>query len=893
MELVNGISITQYCDEQHLTPKERLELFVPICQAIQHAHQKGIIHRDLKPGNILVAEYDHRAVPKVIDFGVAKATSQTLTDKTMFTQLGQIVGTLEYMSPEQAKRNQLDVDTRSDIYSLGVLLYELLTGDTPFDRQRLRSAAFDEMLRIIREEEPSKPSTKVSSSQSLPSIAAHRRIEPSRLGSTIRGELDWIVMKALEKDRARRYETASKFAEDVQHYLNDEPVVACPPSAAYRFRKFARRHRGSLIAAAVVAAFLLSGVVAATTYALQQRELANQRAALVREREQARRETESQLYNALLRQSAALRQSRRIGYRSEVLKSLHEAVALDVPETDLDEIRDQVLACLGDPVGMAPIQTPSNARIRLPAPPDALKKHLPPPFRTFEGKMRARWAMTHDGTTLAVCARGGVALYDTKGASLGTAKSMLGTVTNLAFSADGRFLAAGCDEGAIVWSVPGLQVRTFFRGTSNVKSVALSSSGALLATESNSTEIRSVASNRLLFSIERSGAAHELEFSADGELLLGIQEGEVKVGWNVKSTREKKHARGHRGAVTGVAFSPDDRTLASSSKDGTVRIWDAETGRSLHVCTAQQAKVEEVAYHPDGTLLASGEWSDTPIRLWDPQTGEQLTQASNVSVPDPENPNRLIAVPGPIWQLSFGPGGKYLLATGDGGAAAWAIQRDSQKIRLERFATIPLKMCRGMAVHPSGLEVILGSDRGIYRYDLLRADGPHPLQVPGNGPKGFKFYEGGRYMTFATSEDVLGIWDWDKAAVARMTKTKVWAGRLVITDDGRWAVMQDGSWRGSIVDLRAEEKLLSLPPEAGSIWNIACTRDGRRLAFGTTDGTIAIWDLVEVRSVLRDFNISIPADVSEPAKHRPLTETQLRQIVSMNMRVTRVVTASP
>jgi hypothetical protein len=269
MELVKGIPITTYCDEKQFSLRQRLELFLPVCQAVQHAHQKGVIHRDIKPTNVLVAEYDSHAVPKVIDFGVAKATAQKLTERTMFTEFGQLVGTFEYMSPEQAKLNQLDIDTRSDIYSLGVLLYELLTGETPFDRKRLHSAAFDEMLRIIREEEPPKPSTRLFASDALPSIAANRDIDPAHLRKQLRGELDWIAMKCLEKERGRRYETASSVAMDVQRYLNDESVEASPPSATYRLRKFAWRYRGPLAATALAIIALFAATVFSSWQAVQ------------------------------------------------------------------------------------------------------------------------------------------------------------------------------------------------------------------------------------------------------------------------------------------------------------------------------------------------------------------------------------------------------------------------------------------------------------------------------------------------------------------------------------------------------------------------------------------------------------------------------------------------
>ncbi len=261
MDLVKGLPITEYCDRARLAPRVRLALFLDVCRAVQHAHQKGIIHRDIKPSNVLVALQDGAPVVKVIDFGIAKALGQQLTDKTIVTGFAQMIGTPLYMAPEQAALSIVDVDTRSDIYSLGVLLYELMTGATPFDKERFDRAGFDELRRIIRDEEPPRPSARLSSlGQAATVVSAHRQCDPKRLCQLLRGELDWIVMKALSKERNRRYDTAGSLADDVERYLSGGVVSACPPSTWYRFRKLAKRHRASVVAVAAAATALVAGV---------------------------------------------------------------------------------------------------------------------------------------------------------------------------------------------------------------------------------------------------------------------------------------------------------------------------------------------------------------------------------------------------------------------------------------------------------------------------------------------------------------------------------------------------------------------------------------------------------------------------------------------------------
>ena len=368
MELVRGVPITEYCDRNNLAVRKRLDLFVLVCHAVQHAHQKGIIHRDIKPSNVLVTLSDGRPVPKVIDFGVAKAIDQQLTPETLFTRFAEMIGTPLYMSPEQAEMSSLDIDTRADIYSLGVLLYELLTGSTPFDKERLRLAAFDEIRRIIREEEPPKPSTRISTlGPTCSAVAAHRLVDPNHLGQLIRGELDWIVMKTLEKDRTQRYETANGLAMDVQRDLADEPVEACPPSRTYRVRKFVRRHRGPVFASVAVLLAMVAGIVGTTwgmltatdakaeaVQAAKETKIAlSDKVAALAAAQNSERTRSEQLWQSLVAQARALRLSHRSGQRFQSLETLGQATqlarTLNLPAANFHELRNAVIAALAVP----------------------------------------------------------------------------------------------------------------------------------------------------------------------------------------------------------------------------------------------------------------------------------------------------------------------------------------------------------------------------------------------------------------------------------------------------------------------------------------------------------------------------------------------------------------
>jgi WD40 repeat protein/serine/threonine protein kinase len=870
MELIRGVPITGFCDQTHLPVRERLGLFVNVCQAVQHAHQKGIIHRDLKPTNVLVTLHDDKAVVKVIDFGVAKALGQELTDKTLFTGFAQMVGTPLYMSPEQAQMSGLDVDTRSDVYSLGVLLYELLTGTTPCDRQRFRTAGYDEIRRIIREEEPPKPSTRISTlGQAAATVSANRRSDPKRLGQLFRGELDWIVMKALEKDRNRRYESASAFAADVQRYLDDEPVQACPPSRWYRFRRLARRHKAVLAAVSVVVGAVVLAIISLVGAVTV---LAASNAEVQAEQQQTKKAlTGEKAANENLRQAMA-REER---VRSFQLLALAER---ELAAKNIGRGEELLTECpaslrgwewhLLKRLAQEPPRVMSVGKVwilDLACSPDGRYLATSGFGGFFEGEVKLREADTgkevhtlrgHLGPATGLAFRpqadqlatagldGMVVLWDVATAKpMRTLRGHGGPVIFLSYRPDGKRLASASLDGTVrVWEVSTGAELLRFRGHGDaVPCVAYSPDGQRLASWGMDFHVRvwDAATGRQQQRLAgHHGRVFSLLWHKDGRHFVSAGADGLRV-WDLQTGQEERAFKGINSASLRAVFSPDGQRLVSAGWDRTVQILDWRSGQEILALRAHTDLVTALAFSPDGQRLFTAGMDGT-LRVWD---------ATPLAEKSPHGCRRFAGHQGQVLGLAFSPDQRYLAtASMDGTAKVWAVASGKLVHTLAGHDA----MVTSVAFHAGGKRLTTVTVSGtLVQWDPATGERRQTLQDH-LGPVlnvGFNagFSADGERLTTVGKDGAVRVWDTESGR-------EIPGGRPALLHPLAASLSPDGerlaiSSLGSVQlqEVTSRKRLASWPTGFHILHNLAFSRDGRRLATASWDGSVKVWDIKSAR----------------------------------------------
>ena len=842
MELVRGIRITDYCDERKLTTEERLRLFIEVCHAIQHAHQKGIIHRDLKPSNILVTLNDGVAVPKVIDFGVAKATNgQQLTDRTLFTAFEQFIGTPAYMSPEQAVLTSLDVDTRSDIYALGVLLYELMTGRPPFDPKKLLAAGLDEMRRTIREAEPHKPSTLISTlpAQELSTMSHRRGLEHHKLASELRGDLDWIVMKALEKDRARRYDTANGLAMDVERHLKDEPVLACPPSKLYELRKTMRRHKAGFAATAAVILVLACGVALTSWQAVR---------AIRAEREQSRlRESE-----ARQRQAAETNEQRAEQERDRALAAESEAQKQEglartfAAESHRRLVRRYVvegnrLVQEGDlfnaliPFATALTEDQEDAsraslhRLRLAM---TLRRCPKLVVACFPEKEVDYAEFSPDDSLFVTASRGKTARVwnAATGAAVTPPLQHSDEVWTARFSPDGQWVVTGCRDGkAQIWNAgTGERVGDPLRHPKAIRSASFSPDGRWLVTTCSDriANVWDAATGEVRGPpLEHPGDAKWAEFSPDGGRILVTGHNATRV-WTFAPEGNVGPSLDLPGSS--AALSPDGRRAAIAERGGGAGIWDTISGRQI-VTLKVLGEHPRFVFSPDGETVATesliGE--DRLVQIWDAATGNRTAPP--------------IAHPGnnQIKAQSFSPDGRWLLTASGSTVSIWDVETG-------QLAFPPLThggVVRWATFSRSGDQILTASDDCSARIWNLAGDelAQPPVRHPGLVHQIIFPPDARRVLTISV-EGTARFWDLETGESSALPEASL-AGvaHADFSPDGELLALARINGAARVWNLATGLPVGPPLSHQGRVNSIGFSSDGRRVLTAGADGVVRMW----------------------------------------------------